>query len=381
MAACAGVKHARTLAAVPSLSPVLSAVLLAVVAIAATQIGAVRRLVRAAHSVPLTAPLTWYLLGVTLGPLLGVVDRAVLEAATPALVLAAAWIAARAGVQAAARTDPAPRSRVAPWAGALATWGLPALTLYAIMRWLPASFAPAWEPRLPVIAVLAAAMTVAVGTERRAGLLVAIVAVLAALADSLPHGRLLRLPRHAVWAAGVVGGTALTIVLWGWIGRRVVVPLRGVVVGLALGAGLGLASRASPFVVCATAAAELSRRFRGGEGIGESLLRSEGPAGAILWVAAGALLGGAPATLAVAALALVVGPMGIRLLARRHAGIDSTLGLAFVLSYVWTTGRGNSEPLVTATAAALLVAASVPVGRAPHLTPLTSGLGRVEVSA
>jgi hypothetical protein len=368
------------LAPVPPPSPLVTTVLLAVAALAATQLGAVQRLAYASRGSAVAAPLSWYLLGVVLGPAVGLLDRRLLQAAMPALVLAGGWVAARAGAAAAHRPEPSREGRGAGVADTVASWLVPAFALFAVMRWLPPSIAPAWLPRFPVIAVLAAGIAIAASADRRLALLLVICVLLVSLVVPLPPGKVWRLPRHAAWAAGVIGGTILAIALWSWVLHRVAISLRGIVVGLALSAGIGLASGASPFVICATSAAELARRSERGRDVRASLVRSETPVAAILWVAAGTQLGGRPLTVIVAALALSLWPLLRRLASPATPLIEGTVGLALVFGYVWTAMPADPRPLVTAAALALLVATLARPGRVTSPGPLTSGLARVEVS-
>lgn len=363
-------------------SPLVAAALLAVAGIAATYLAPARRLAHAARPLPIPAAVCWYAVGIVLGPVLGLIDHRLLAAATPAMVLAAVWIAARAGSQVVMPVERTGSSRVTATVDALAAWLVPAAALYAAGWFLPASLAPAWDPRLPVIAALAAAVSLAAGADRRFGAIVALCALLAALIAPLPHDKLLRLPRQVAWAAIGLAGIGLTVVLWGWIARRASLPPSDAVAGLGIGAGIGLASGLSPLVVCALAAAALARRSlpHAPEGWAR-LTRSEAPAAAILWVTAGAQLGGDAASIAIAALALSLWPLARRFAVRGVGAPERTLGLVLVLSYVWTTGRAGSEPLVTATALALLLT-ELPAPRADAARGrLTSGLGRVEVSA
>lgn len=361
-------------------SPLVAAALLAVAGIAATYLSPARRLARAARPLPLPAAVSWYAVGIVLGPVLGLLDQRLLADATPAMVLAAVWIAARAGREVVMPAERTGRGRGTAFLDALAAWLGPAAALYAASRFLPGNLAPAWDPRLPVIAALAAAVSLAAGADRRFSALVGLCALLGALIAPLPHDKLLRLPRQVAWGAIGLAGIGLTAVLWGWIARRAPLPPSAAVAGLAIGAGIGLATGLSPLVVCALAAAARARRSlpHAPEGWAH-FARSDAPAAAILWVAAGAQFGGDAASLAIATLALSLWPLARRL-AVRGAGVpERTLGLVLVFSYVWTTGRAGAEPLVTAVALALLLT-ELPAPRAAR-GRLTSGLARVEVSA
>lgn len=370
------------LARVPALSPPFAVALLAVAAIAATRLRWVRRPERATPPRPILAPLCWYGIGMLLGPALGLLDHQLLEGVTPALILATGWVAARAGGEAATpgHGDRAPGGRVGALTDAVAAWLVPAALLYAAARLLPASLAPGWAPRLPVIGVLAGAVAVASGASRRLTTVVALWAMVGALVAPLPHGKVLDLPRQAVWIGLAVAGVALTVVLWEWITRRATLPLGGAVAGMAIGAGVGLATGASAVVVCALAGAIVARRQPSGPALGTDLARSEAPASAMLWVAAGAQAGGPLAVIVSAAVALALWPVARRLTFRTAAPADHTLGLALVLSYVWATGQDRPGPLVTAAAIAVLLAGAVPARDRPVPSRLTSGLAPAEVS-
>jgi hypothetical protein len=370
------------LAPVPVISSFTASVLLAVAGIAASYLDPARRLAQTVRARPILVPLAWYGIGILLGPGLGLLDDRVWEAAMPALLLAAAWVAARAGSLAVSPEQLSGRRAAVALADAVAAWLLPAAALYAAARYLPATLAPMWEPRWPVLVALAAAMTLASGANRRLATLVALCALLVALVAALPDTRILRLPRYAAWAVSGLVGVGFTAVLWGWIGRRATPPLRGTVVGLAVGTGIGLAAGVSPLIVCAIAAAVLAgRSIRSMSGAWESLARSEAAAAAMVWVAAGTQLAGSPAPLAIAVLALSLWPLVRRLVARAPNEPDRTLGLVVLLSYVWTTNRGDAAPLVTVVALGLLVTGMLTSHRRAGSAPLTSGLAPIEVSA
>jgi hypothetical protein len=370
------------LARVPVISPLFAVALLAFAAIAATRLHWVRRPEPASPRPPILAPLGWYAVGIVLGPVLGLLDHRLLEAGAPALMLAAGWVAARAGSATAAppETRPSAAIRAGVFTDAVAAWVVPAALLYAAARFLATPLAPAWEPRLPIVAVLAAGLAVMSGARRPVTTLVALCALVGAVLVSLPPGNVLGVPRPAVWIGIAVAGILGTGIVWQWIARRTTVPLSGAVAALPIGAGVGLATGASPVVVCALAGAVATRRSQPPARLGIDLARSEAPAAAMLWVAAGAQAGGPLAAVAIAAVALSLWPMARRLAARTAAPGDPTMGLALVLSYVWTTGRDSPEPLVTAVAIAVLLAGSVSARGRGDPSRLTSGLAPAEVS-
>jgi hypothetical protein len=370
------------LAPVPALSPPLAAVLVLVAVIAATYLPSLRRLAHLAEANPVLTPLGWYGTGILLGPGLGVVDRRLLSAALPALVLAAGWVAARAGGQLVRRSQLPDGGRVLALPDSLAGWLLPALALYAAQRFLPAGLAPAWEPPLPVLVALAAAMTLACGADRRFATVVALGALVVALLAPLPHDRsFFRRPPQIVWIGVGAAAVGLTAVLWQWIARRANAPLRGSLAGLAIGAGVGLATGVSPLVVCGLAAAALARRSPiGTTPAWEDLARSEAPAAAILWVAAGAQFGGPIGPVAGTVAVLALWPLVRRLTVRGAAEADRHLGLAVVLSYAWTTKPTDAPALVTAVAIALLLIEALAPHRQAATARLTRGLASVEVS-
>ena len=219
------------------------------------------------------------LLGLVLGPGVGVLDRPALAALAPVTALVVGWVGARLG----ARWEWRMLQRVPP-----ETWGVVAAQVVAgvgvgfLAAWLGTHFVPAlaaaWTPRIPAALTLGAvAIIPGAGAMERA----ARAAGLAPrLARSLRRVALLNAASGAVVCAAALGLSHARVagVLPGWIaglglevgaGALVAALFLGLSpfarerrdIGFALiavllfGAGLGYAADLSPFVVCALAVA------------------------------------------------------------------------------------------------------------------------------
>lgn len=372
------------------LPPLIAVALVAVAGLAATRLPYPPWLLRALRAGAAATPLGWYLLGVVLGPALGLLDASLLEACTPALACGIGWVAARAGAALAAPPPPDHHWSFRETVDAGAAWLVPAALLYAAARLLPDRFAPAWPPLSPEVVTLAAAVAVAGATGSRRVAFVAVLAAGAALIAQLPplHGRLAGLPRPAVWAAFTVLGIALTAVLADRIARRAPAALPGAIAGVCLGAGVGLATGASPLIVCAGCGFLLARRSPAFTRLASDLQISEQAVAVPLWVAAGAQIGvGGPfPAVALAAVLLALWPLLRPRLAAAPVRADGSLGLAVALSFSFTAappvvGGGVSHAaVVTAVALAILLTRAINgLGRLSEAR-LTSGARRVEVS-
>lgn len=243
----------------------------------------------------LAAGTPFVLLGLLLGPGLGVLDRPSLHALAPLIGMGIGWIGAAFG----ARLDRRLLRRIPPRAWGLgaalaaAVFAVTALAAWALMRTIP-SLAAAWQPAVPAVLTLAAAATISAGwagpkLARRIALFdTAFAAVAIAITLPLSHPQ------------GAVRGVVLTLLassllaaLFVWLARWQPDPdhlgIEFFAVTL-LGAGFSYAAGLSPFFVCAlTTAAIVS--FSPHPGRVRALLADWGPAVyAAFLILAGALL-------------------------------------------------------------------------------------------
>jgi hypothetical protein len=366
---------------VPPLSPLIAVALLAIAGVAASVLPRPAWVVRALQAVGTATPLGWYLLGVVLGPALGLPDRSCSTHARRR------WPAPSAGsrlARAQARHAACPGDRTA--ARDTATAGV-ALVIPRRCSTRPAGTSPRRWRRLeagrPRDATLAAAVTLAGSADSRRALIVALFAADAGLVVQPPFGRLAGVPFPAAWAGFTIAGVALAALLADRIARRAASPVPGAIAGICLGAGIGLATGASPLLVCALAGAALARWSPPFARLSDDLAVTEPAVAAVLWVAAGASISGPFPAVAVAALLLALWPLLRARLARGALRADPAFGLAVASSFAYTAGpaAGRWGPaIVTATAIGLLVLRTVPAAR--QLTPsrLTSDARHAEVS-
>jgi hypothetical protein len=368
---------------VPPLPPLIAVALLAIAGVAVSRLPRPAWVVRALQAAGAATPFGWYLLGVALGPALGLLDRTLLDLCTPVLVCAIGWIAARAGAGLAAPRPPGDRSAGRDAAAAGVALVIPAALLYAAGRYLAPPIAPDWKPVGPAIATLAAAVTLAGAADSRRAIILALLAAAAGLLAQPHHGGLAGLPFPAAWAAFTIAGVALAALLADRIARRAAAPLPGAIAGICLGAGVGLATGASPLVVCALAGAALARWSPPFARLSDDLAITEPAVGAVLWVAAGALISGPFPAVALAGALLALWPLVRARLPRTAPHVDPAFGLAVASSFAYTAGpaAGRWGPaIVTAAAIGLLVLRAVPAPR-PRATPrLTSDARHAEVS-
>ncbi len=276
------------------------------------------------------------LLGILLGPALGVLDSRALSALAPATAVGIGWIGARFG----ARLDlrllrRIPRPILAGAAlRAGATFAVIGLAAWALARYVPGGrLAAAWHPARPALVVLAAAAVTVTSRRGAAGLLdSAFGAAAFAVTLALTGG-----PGWLLLAAAVSGAVALLFLFLSRVDLNTALLVLGV---LLVGAGAGYATVRSPFIVCALAAAvianqspHLGRRFDG------TLREWEQPVYAVLLLNIGALVG--LPTLWLAPAALVLG--ALRFAARRlppaepatapQSAVALALGAGFELVY------------------------------------------------
>ena len=362
------------------LPPIVAAALAGLAALLATYLPRPAWLSRAIDGVAAATPLGWYLVGMVLGPALGLLDDDTLDAATPAMACAIGWIAALAGATLAAPRPPGERRSPGPWAVAALTLAIPAALLYGASRFLSPTLAPAWNPAPAVIATLVAALLIAAASDVRttaAALLTAAIALI----TLLPHAHRADLLHALRWVGFAIGGAATSALVAARLARRAPTPIPATIAGVGLAAGIGLATGTSPLVVCTLTGAALARWSPAHARIADDLRAPEPVAGAALWVAAGAMAGGPLPVVAVTAAALALVPLIRRFLTPR-AESDRTLGLAVVLSFTLTAARvlgAQASAVRTAASLALVLTAVIPVLFAPA-GRLTSRHPRPEVS-
>ena len=342
------------------LPPIIAAALAGVAALLATVLPRPTRLVRSLDGLAAVPQLGWYLLGVVLGPGLGVLDHDLLRACVPALGCAIGWVAARAGATAGARPLPEERRSVRDLAIIAAALVVPAALVYAAGRFLPATIAPAWKPLPAVIATLVAALLVAGAADGRtiaASLLVAA----AAFVTLLPHAHRADLKHAAAWVGFLAVGAAAGALLAARLARRASTPLAATIAGVGIAAGIGMATGTSPLLVSTLVGAALVRWSPPFARLADDIGITEPAAAAALWVAAGAWIGGPFPAVLVAAVLLAIVPLARRRLMPQPVPAGArTLGLAIALSFTITVA-GPLEPIAaavrTSAALALLLAA------------------------
>ena len=368
------------------LPPLVAAALVALAALLATYLPRPPWLDAFLAGVRRAPPIGWLIVGVLLGPVVGILDRSIVDALTPVVACAVGWVAAGAAARLAVPGAP----RRMPWslgeiAGLLAAFLVPAALSYVATRVLPPALAPAWKPVWPIIAVLSAALALAAAPAARAGAatIMSLAVTAGALLALLPHTRRSDLPAIALWLGFAIGGTLVCMLVARRLGRQPKTRPAATITALCLAAGIGIASGTSPYLVCSLLGVVLAKWGPGYERLGDELAPTESTVGAVLWFAAGLLAGGRfPATY-VAALLLALWPALRR---RFTAGVPAgryTLGLALALSYALTTTRTlgtGGAALVTASALALLVTSLLP-SRRRAAAPLTSSPPQAEVTA
>ena len=298
------------------MNPILALGLVAAAGIAVTRLPrfSVKRLphydVIAAAGGPLV------LLGVLLGPGLGVLDQAVLDALAPVTALAIGWLGAVFG----SRFEWRFVRRIPLRVGGLlllqaaAVFTVTAWVAWALLRWQPA-LAAAWAPTLPAVLTLAAIATVsgpgavalvaqAAGIRRSLSHAFGLAAALDTAFGALGFTLALALyhPREPVggvvlgwytWTALALGSGLLVGMLFLSLSR--LRPDRGDL-GLSLlgvvlfGSGVGYAADLSPFVVCALGAMVIVNVSPAKRAVQELLISWEHPIYAVFLITAGAIL-------------------------------------------------------------------------------------------
>jgi hypothetical protein len=320
------------------------------------------------------APLA--LLGLLLGPGLGVLDRSTLRQLSPVMAVGVGWLGAVLGSRLPWRVlkrIPPRFYAVAALTGVAALGAAVAAAL--LLRRLVPAIAPYWQPAVPAILCLGAAAAVSgPGTVQ-----------LVARAVGLPRSRI----RPLMLAAAIdtlVGAVGLTIALglahpmgsgrMGWMVWLVVLLGSGVLTGLLflsitqdsepttsdlglfllgvvlLGSGVGYAANVSPFLVCLVASALIASFSPLRRRVAAVLLAWEGPVFGLFLVLAGALVALPTPWLIPAAMALVLARVLAKWLAtglgleRSSAGLALTaqggVALAFGVNFVMAFGGGSS---------------------------------------
>ncbi|HEX9704576.1 MAG TPA: hypothetical protein VGA20_04965 [Gemmatimonadales bacterium] len=398
------------------MNPVLALGLVAAAGIAVTRLP--RLQIRTAHvDLVLAAGTPLILLGLLLGPGIGVLERPVLRALAPLTALAIGWIGAVFGSSFEWRY--VRRIPLAVWVLVLlqsvAVFALVGIAVWFLARALP-GLAAAWVPTLPAVLTIAAAATVSgpgvvtlvavsIGVRRvlahAAGLVAALDTAFGALGFTLALA--LYHPTQPVlgavlawyeWLFLAVGSGVLMGVLFlalarlqrGSAGTDLTVPILGAVL---LGAGVGYAADLSPFVVCAVAAALIANFSPERRRVRRVLTDWEHPIYAAFLIVAGALLR-LPTfwiLLAVPVLAAlrVVAKWGVVRLARRplrvtvlprdvglatvaQGGVALAIGINFYITYGGAAAGAVVTTIVLGMAIAQLIAPPLML-RALRATP------------
>lgn len=324
------------------------------------------------------SPLGWYLLGVTLGPGVGILDRALLDLIAPILAAAVGWVAARATAEL-ATPDPDAWSatRALEAAGALL---IPAALLVAAVRWLMTPAPQEWRIVGAVIATVAAAVALAGTRNPRRVTIGAFAFVLVALIALLvPHNTVADLKRGALAIGYGIGGAAVCAVIAARLSRRAPF-LPGTIAAVCLAAGIGYASGLSPLIVCGVMGYALARWSIPHARLALELRIYEPSVAILLWILAGAAIGGPLIPVAVGAALVIVWALGRRLIAGATP-VDSTLGVAIATGFALTVGPALGEwerAVPTIAAAGLLLLRVIPITDATER--LTSAARGVEVS-
>jgi hypothetical protein len=297
-------------------NPVLALALALAAGIAVTRLPLPRRRPSLSLDLVLAAGAPLVLVGLLLGPGLGVLDHTTLRALAPVTALGIGWIGAVFGAQLEwrfLRRIPRGVWGLAAFQAA-AVLLLTALTAGLLTRSVPA-LAALWRPRLPALLTLSAVATIsgpgAVALVARAtgvrtslaralGLAALLDTAFGALVFTLALG--LYHPRQplagvalgwAHWVAVAVASSGGVGALFLWLSRLRDEP-RGLELDLLgvllLGAGVGYAAEVSPFVVCALATALIVNLSPLKRRVQALLLTWAHPIYAVFLIVAGALL-------------------------------------------------------------------------------------------
>ena len=254
------------------------------------------------------------LLGVLLGPVVGLLDWLTLKSLAPVSAIVVGWVGARLG----ARWEWRMLRRIAPvtW-GVVVAQALAGVGIGFLAAWLGTKLVPAlaiaWSPRVPAALTLAAvAIVPGAGAMERAARAAGLpphltrslrrVALLNAACGALVCAAALGLgrPRVAGVIPGWVAGLALEIVAGLLVGAlfigliRYAFERRGLgvllIAVLLFGAGLAYAAGLSPFVVCGLAVGFIVNRSPHRHRVRKMLGMWARPTYEVLFVLAGAFL-------------------------------------------------------------------------------------------
>jgi hypothetical protein len=390
--------------------PLLALALIVVAGIGVTHLSRPQflpTLPRVARDDLLATGFPFVLIGILLGPGLGVLDPAGMHVLEPLLALGIGWIGAVFGARLewrVVRHVPRPI-----WLMGLAlaapVFGLTTLAAWALAREVP-PLATAWQPRWPALLTLAAAATISAGwmgarLARRAALLdtlfAAIVAAVA-LAIHQPRGMASALLLTVI-AAALLGALFAILTRSELAGSTVEAPRAIALVSLILaGAGVAYALRLSPFVLCALATAVIvslspapTARLVDGQ-----LRRWEQPLYALFLIVAGALVRPPTVWLLPAGLLLAAVRISVRWATVRVGGMRAWSPLhglppdfgfatarqgaaALAVAAGFDLVRGESAgTLVITVLILILVGEAIVAGSAD--TPLTAPARQAEVS-
>ena len=326
------------------MNPVLALALVLAAGLAVTRLPLPHRRHSPLLDLGVAAGAPFVLVGLLLGPGLGVLDHATLRALAPGMALGIGWIGAVFGARLEWRFLRRIPRRVWGLAAfqAAAVLLLTVVTAWLLTRAVP-GLAPGWRPTLPALLTLAAVATIsgpgAVAlVARTTGVRTPLARALglAALLDTA-FGVLLftlalglyhpRQPFAGValgwthWVAVAVAASGGVGVLFLWLSRlradlsELGVDLLGVLI---LGAGVGYAADVSPFVVCALATALIVNLSPLQRRVQALLLSWEEPVYAAFLITAGALLNLPTVWLLPAALLLGVVRVAARWAAARY---------------------------------------------------------------
>jgi hypothetical protein len=383
-------------------SPILALALLAAAGIAAMRLRFPALRPSLSLDLVLAAGAPLVLLGLVLGPGIGVLDRPTLRAVAPVTALGIGWIGAGVGARLEWRVVRRIPRRV--WALAAVQGAVvfvaTVLAAWLLRRALP-PLAAAWRPTVPALLILAATAMVsgpgavalvarAAGvrpalarTFARAAMLETTLGALAfvfALAVYHPRPPFAAFPVAALkWMALAVAAGGGVGMLFLWLTRLRPdghgLDLLGVML---LGAGVGYAADLSPFVVCALAAALMVNRSPQRRQVQALLQASEPPIYALFLIGAGALLSLPTAWLLLAGLVLGL----VRVAARWPRGLASVAqgGVAVALagSFYLLYGRPAGGGAILTT---VLLGVALAQAIAGPLMALAARPARLEVTA
>lgn len=385
------------------MNPVLALALLLAAGIAATRLRLppVRRTMTLDLALAAGAP--FLLVGLLLGPGLGVLDRATLQALAPVTALGIGWIGARLGARLEWRV--LRRIPISHWAlaalRAAVVLSLTVLVAGVLSRAVPA-LAAVWRPRIPALLAIGAVALVAtpglVARDRLArgldhiALLDTVLGVLVfTIAIGLYHPRQsfgggagLGLAHWVAVAVAASGGVGVLFVLLSRV-HADAEALRFDLLGIILvGAGIGYATDASPLVVCAAAMALIVNLSPQRQQVEVLLTQLEAPIYALLLTVIGASLDLptlwlVPAVLLLGAIRVAARWVAVQWEGDTHAGLatvaQGSVALALALSFnlIYVSSRGT---LLTTVLLGVVLAQAI----APRLLALALRRPSPEVS-